>query len=270
MADPPVFFISADSDPTNHSVSGGETADVIVTGGGDDTLIGAGGDDSLNGGVGSDRIFGGDGADRIVFDAADASISGGDGFDVADASGSVGGLGLLSGDDVVSGIEHLIGSDHADFISSAVADTIDAGDGADRFYIYGDDGPVDARGEGGADIFYLYDDIDAVTLSGGDGFDRAYNFGSSVLDLSGAAIEYGRAGIGNDTLIADDGGSTLDGHNANDVLFGGAGADRIIINGYEAAIDGGEGFDILDGSTAVEALGLTGARAVGDRACHRV
>jgi Ca2+-binding RTX toxin-like protein len=185
-----------------------------------DLLEGLGGNDTLEGGAADDQLFGGDGIDTASF-----AISGGSVIVSLQSGTATGG----AGSDTLSGIENVIGSPFADFIS-------------------GDSGFNRLNGAGGDDLLFAGDGGDV--LDGGDGVDTAvYDFSSAVsVDLAGGFdeqigradvrtllnIENVRAGSGGDTLTGNAHSNQLEGGLGNDVLAGGAGSDML---------NGGPGID---------------------------
>ena len=146
----------------------------------DDTLTGGPGNEVLEGGAGADRLDGGPGNDTASYRGSDTGVT------VLLRSGQ-GERGDAQGD-TLTGIEHLIGSEHGDILRGNNGNNqLDGGDGNDDLY-----------GSGGDDV-----------LLGGAGDDRLY------------------AGIGDDRLEGGSGNDSLSGDGGNDALSGGAGADRL-------------------------------------------
>ena len=226
-------------------VRGSAGANRIFGFAGDDTLRGEAGSDTLLGDGGSDVIEGGDGDDEIWGGGGDDTLSGGSGADLVryrDAIGSVS-VNLVTGDaqdgfgsaDVLSGLEHVDGSDFSDNIT---------GDGAGN-RLFGFDGNDTISGNGGAD-----------TILGGAGNDS----------LSG--------GSGNDQIWGEAGDDTIDGGAGTDLVrYRGAtsglvvdlilgtvsGEGRDLLSGIEN-IDGSDQADLFIGSSAVNVLsGFGGA-----------
>ena len=142
---------------------GTEDDNTIQGGAGDDDLFAWGGSDVLLGGVGNDILFGGGGAD---------TLDGGDGVDIAsyqqasagvavNLSTGTGTAGEATGD-VLSNIENLAGSAHADTL-------------------VGDAGANTIWGEAGDDV--LQGGAGTNTLNGGLGTDTAI-FGGNFADYS--------------------------------------------------------------------------------------
>ncbi|MGK9234447.1 calcium-binding protein [Inquilinus limosus] len=189
----------------NNRLYGGDGNDRILAGGFHDTVDGGAGDDWLSCDRGSyyedevNVLRGGAGADRIIGSFAKndtATYSEGSvGVIVNLTTGSASG-GNAQGD-VLSGIEHLVGSSgHDRLTGNTGANTLTGGGGND--VLSGMDGSDRLDGGAGTDV--LTGDFGTDTLLGGTGNDN----------LDG--------GLSNDSLLGGDG---------NDVLRGGAGADRL-------------------------------------------
>jgi len=129
----------------NDRLDGGVGNDLLIGGTGNDTLIGGEGDDVLVGGAGADVLDGGAGEDFADYSESDAGV-------VVDLSTGTGQGGHAEGDRL-SGIEHLIGSAHADVLIGQNGDV-------DNVF-FGGGGDDRLEGRGGDD-----------TLAGGAGHDR--------------------------------------------------------------------------------------------------
>ncbi|MDK9721251.1 MAG: FecR domain-containing protein [Rhodospirillales bacterium] len=189
--------------------------DTLTGTGGNDVISGLGGNDTLAGLAGDDSLTGGEGTDTATFAAAGAGIT------VSLESGSATGG---AGSDSLSGIEIVIGSDHAD--------TLTGGSGADSLY-----------GGGGNDTLISGDGNEY--LDGGSGIDTAY-FGSdnespvTVNLLTGSAS----GAWGNDTLANFE---IVSGTGLNDSITGSSGNDTLYGNGGDDTLSGGLGNDLLVG-----------------------
>jgi len=216
----------------NDQLRGGEGSDSLYGEGGNDHLGGGNGNDILNGGNGNDWLTGGAGADQI---------DGGDGTDTAAYGASALGVAVSlvegqghGGDaegDVITGIENLSGSAHAD-------------------QLIGDAGNNSLNGQAGDDLLmgnagndWLTGGPGADQIDGGDGKDTAA-YGASALGVAVSLVE-GRGhggdaegdvltGIENlsgsahaDQLIGDAGNNSLNGQAGDDLLMGNAGNDWI-------------------------------------------
>jgi serralysin len=143
---------------------------------GDDTLSGLGGNDTLRGSAGADTLDGGDGVDWLQYYGSSVGVS-------VDLRADVLGVQAASGGDaqgdVISGFEHVRGTN--------LADTL-IGNGESNVLI-GDNGDDNLSGLGGND--WLRGGAGADTLDGGDGmdafiFDRALGAGNidDIVDFS--------------------------------------------------------------------------------------
>ncbi len=151
----------------SHIVDGGADQDSVFGSAGSDTLDGGTENDTLQGAQGNDSLTGGDGSDWAVYGRASGGVT----VDLSAAAAfAVGG----DGEDLLSSIENLIGSNQNDsLVGDAGANTIIAGTGTD-------------------------------TLAGGAGNDWM-DFGDGNENYLRGAGE-----TGNDTLIGGIGNNTLD------------------------------------------------------------
>ncbi|SLN37998.1 Bifunctional hemolysin/adenylate cyclase precursor [Roseovarius litorisediminis] len=262
--------------PGDDSLTGDAGINTILGLAGNDYLYGRGGNDSIVGDSGNDTINGGAGAD---------TLEGGDGLDVLQYEGSSNGVVVdldlfgtgaqvaFGGDatgDVISGFEHVYGSDFGDVILGDGNRNILFGYGGDDVIDAGDGDDV-VRGGAGGDV-----------LIGGAGLDWLRYLGSEAgvtvdLNLDGAGFhqvsggdatgdiasgfenvqgsDFGDVITGDGTanyLVGFDGDDSIDGAGGNDTVIGGAGADTL---------EGGDGIDLLlysDSSSGVT-VDLTGA-----------
>ena len=220
---------------------GGNFADQFDGQGGDDNLVGSAGNDTLSGGTGSDTLSGNSGDDNLLGGAGNDLLKGAGGndtfnggadSDTADYLPSSGGItadlqgGTVTGqgDDTLTAVENVIGSEFADSLSGDSGANHLRGERGDDVLLGlgGDDvlwgGIGDDTIEGGTGDDYLEGDHGNDTLSGGDGDD--YLDGQLDQDsLSG--------GAGNDTLDGSFGNDLLEGGAGNDSLIGGEGNDEL-------------------------------------------
>jgi len=205
----------------------------IRAGGGNDVLVGREGGDTLDGGAGTDTVSYASSALGVNVDLTRFSQFGGD------AEG-----------DVLSGIENVTGSRHADVLKGdAGANLIDAGAGDDIVLISAGNDTILA-GDGDD---YVFDGAGAGHLHGGNGIDTVdfsyTNAGSVIrLDLGHATIGadvntvrffenvVGTAGA--DAIVGNSSANVLDGNFGNDVLTGGLGSDTF-------RFDNGFGNDVI-------------------------
>jgi len=205
----------------NDSLTGNADHNVLRGEAGNDTLVGNDGNDYLTGGAGGDNLQGGTG-----IDTADYFFTGGatQGLSVNLASGTATG----AGNDTLSGIENVNGSDFNDTIT---------GDGNANF-LEGRGGNDGLTGAAGND-----------TLDGGAGNDTLTG-GLGNDTLLGAA--------GNDSILGNEGGDFIRGGAGNDVINGGIVTDR-------ANYTDGNSLSYSDSTAGVNVnlSGITGTGATG-------
>jgi Ca2+-binding RTX toxin-like protein len=237
---------------------GSAFADAIRLDAADNSLSGGNGDDTLDGGGGNDTISGGRGDDDLRGADGNDRIDAGDGKDRINGGAGDDQADLLDGNDTASGgagQDSLDGGAGDDLLSgNGGDDSLDGGDGSDTL-----------TGEAGND-----------TLRGGAGDDRLYGGdGADLLDGSaGSDLILGMSG--QDTLLGGDGDDTLIGGGGNDSLAGGAGADVFVFEGFRAGetdtiTDFGNGADRLwlrdvaggDDAARFAALAVTASGAAG-------
>ena len=281
-----------------HGVIGSDYADVIK---GADHPGWLRGHDDLRGGGGDDRIFGRRGQDVLSGDGGDDFLDGGLGANTASYERAPRGVhvDLVSasatgeGDDVLVGMENVIGSMFADHLVGdgngnnlqglAGSDALDGGAGEDT--MLGGSGNDELAGEGGPD--QLTGGVGADILHGGDENDEL-NFlffithrrramrGSDVLD-GGAGDDHMSGGEGNDDLMGGDGidradytfapgGVTVDlaqgtaSGEGDDLLqgvedvFGSAHDDTLLGDAGPNFLASGQGEDVLQGRAGDDGL----------------
>lgn len=182
-------------------LDGEADADRIHGGGGADSILGGTGNDTLNGGEGADTIDGGGDIDWLHYTTSTQGVA----VDLFAGTG----LGGDAEGDVISGIEHVFGSQFDDDIAGTVfANHLVGGKGSDT--IFGNEGNDTLQGDAGNDL-----------LDGWVGLDTLLG------------------GAGNDTLIGGLGKDLLTGAGGLDVIrfestaeSGVAFADRDVINTF--------------------------------------
>ena len=228
-------------------IDGKANQDTLTDGGAYSVMIGGAGNDNMNGSAGNDILRGGDGND---------TLAGGTGEDMLDLSDSTGGLGTLAspfvfaqnggtsnvqtgrGNDTHTGMEGVIGTANADFITGSTAsDVIRGGGGNDTLN----------GGAGTADLLDLSDATAGFTINftqgagsitaSGTGTD-SYNLfegviGSGFADtINGSSLnDFLRGRGGNDVINGGDGNDTITGGLGADTLTGGNGADNFVFDG---------------------------------------
>ena len=218
-------------------VAGNAVANYLSGRDGDDRLWGSGGNDTLNGDGGDDKLYGGAGAD---------TLNGGAGADHAYYTGSSVGVlvrlhnanavkfGEAEGD-TLTGIEHIVGSNHNDVLAGDGEDNLlDGGDGDDVLY----GGPA-----GGDDRMY-----------GGNGDDRVFGGRGNDILTGGEGNDLLKGGPGEDTLIAD--GDDMD------VLYGGTEQDTFQF--FPSDLGGGSIRDFTDGEDVIDLTEFTGINSIDD------
>jgi Ca2+-binding RTX toxin-like protein len=157
-------------------LDGAGLADTLLGGEGDDWLRGADGNDNLQGGSGADRLEGGPGA------GGSDTYSGGDGVDVVNYVYATAGVtATIDGvandgqpgeaDNVLTDVENLWGSNHADALTgSAGANSLEGGLQNDT--ITGLGGRDELFGEEGNDTIFARDGV-GEPVECGDGVDTA-------------------------------------------------------------------------------------------------
>jgi Ca2+-binding RTX toxin-like protein len=137
---------------------GGTGSDSILGSEGDDDAHGGTGADTLRGGFGADTLRGGEDSDQIAGQRGDDDLQGGAGTDTVSFRGARTGVtvslaaGEASGDgaDVLSDLENVKGSDHADHLrGDGFANVLRGGSGGD--WLSGGDGNDGEYGESGND-----------------------------------------------------------------------------------------------------------------------
>lgn len=154
-------------DEGNDTLYGNNGDDVLYGGDGADYLVGGPGDDLITGGPGADTIYGDDGDDTISYAESDAGVF----VTLPNGAGTETLNGGHAQDDSISGIEHVIGSDHMDVITgNAGGNILSGGDGGDS--LMGVGGNDTLIGGNGADVLTGGSGLDS--LVGGDGSDTFY------------------------------------------------------------------------------------------------
>ncbi len=225
----------------NH-IHGRSGDDVLFGRGGNDWVNGGAGNDILEGGEGNDIITGGDGEDAVSYFFAAAGVN----VDLSD-NGLQNTLG--AGSDVISSVEHAIGSFHNDWL---------AGNGGDNRLTGGAGEDVLVGGEG-ADTLNGGDDDDVLVggagndvMDGGAGTDWVFfntNAPNGVdVDLA-KEVQWTKQGSDTIRNVENILGSSQDddlrGDNASNEIWGGGGEDILVGAGGEDTLKGGAGDDMI-------------------------
>ena len=215
-----------------------------------DVLTGDDGANRLEGGAGADRLDGRGGSDWISYRGSDAGVT----IDLAEGTFEGG----HAQGDVVSNIENVTGSDHADLLwGDGNANRLEGGGGSDQ--IWG--GAGDDVLEGGSGHDWLYGSAGADRMAGGDGTDvlsYQYSVAGVTINLQDGTSTGGDAQgdviTGIENLIGSDHGDILTGDNRPNTIHGLDGDDELRGNGGHDVLQGGAGADRLDGGAGVDLL----------------
>lgn len=225
----------------------------IFDGGASVFFFGRGGNDTLKSGAGSDTLDGGAGYDLASYEMAKSAVTVSLALSGAQNTGG-------SGQDILSGIEALLGSRYNDSLFAGLSNdsaNLSGGDGDDQ--LYGGAGADYLVGGDGGD--HLYGDAGNDILDGGAGFDIVR------YDLSDARVAVDLVnGLGSGGLAQGDAYMKLEGvvgsrfadimfGNSADNLFYGQGGDDVLSGGLGAdSLEGGDGNDHLYGGAGGDAL----------------
>ncbi len=276
--------ISGDPGSAADELLAGDAAANSISGlGGQDALSGAAGNDSLSGGEGNDILEGGTGGDAIDggahgpartdpnapagSPAADPTGWG----DTARYAGSAASVRIAlagataayaeGGDangDVITNVEHVLGTNATGATAWGNAGDHLAGDGGDNrlFGLAGDDY---LAGGDGMDVLVGGEGADRLeggagddNLAGGDGDDSL--FGGSGTDLLAGGAGSDRLEAGAPTSGLPGAGSELAGGDGDDQLYGASGADDLTGDVGDDDLYGGSGSDLLAGDDGVDEL----------------
>jgi Ca2+-binding RTX toxin-like protein len=205
---------------------------------GNDSLYGLSGLDHLQGGSGDDLLQGGSGADSIAGGAGSLdTVSYADsnaGVTVDLSSGAPGAGGTAQGD-VLTEVENVIGSQHADTLIGTAGVTVSS--------LYGGSGNDTLDGRQGGDL-----------LDGGAGSDWAYyalsgnlvrvDLGDGITESGGQAN--GDTLVGIENVVATGFNDTLRGDSGNNILLAASGDDTLRGSSGVDTLDGGVGIDTVD------------------------
>ncbi|MEM8935350.1 MAG: cadherin domain-containing protein, partial [Pseudomonadota bacterium] len=193
------------------NIVGTNFADTLTGDASANLLDGGAGNDTFVGGVGADTIIGGSGDDVVSYAGATSAVD----IAIDGAAGAGGAIG-----DMVSGVEHLIGSDFNDtLVGNDLNNTIEGGLGDDNL-----------QGLGLRDHLY-----------GGDGNDSLYGGAGGDFLYGGAGADYISAGSEGDQLHGEGGDDTLIGGDGNDAYFLGRDTGHDTIDNYDTDL----GFDVI-------------------------
>jgi len=255
---------SIDGQSGNDLLYGNAGDDVMDGGTGNDTLYGGDGNDIMTGNFGTDKLYGGAGDDVFLAEWDEGFgdyYDGGDGIDTYRVDGTVVenyaleidlALGTSQYHDTFISIENLIGGTNNDIFKGDSKDNGLWGRGGND-YLAGRGGNDSLYGEAGDDT--LIGGAGADQIDGGDGFDFADYAASS-------------AGITIDLVTGQGRGGDAEGDSIRNVekLRGTNFNDTFVANDVATVIDGSGGIDTLDYSRSTAGVSVnlkTGAAAGG-------
>ncbi|NBS63748.1 MAG: calcium-binding protein [Betaproteobacteria bacterium] len=217
----------------------------------DDSLTGGTGNDSFIGGLGNDVLVGGGGNDLADYQAASGSVT----VDLSNgvSSGAAGNDGLTS-------IELVRGSQYNDtLISGSGNDTFTGGDGADTYQIGGGTDTLTDLGTG-VDVVQVTNPgataqgtvvADWITTS------SSSNLGSARITTGGFVVNLAAVNAGQGWNVTNNGAATtLTGSAFDDTLNGGTGNDTLAGGAGNDSLVGGAGVDLADYSAAGTAVNV--------------
>ena len=206
-----------------------------------ENLTGSAYADILEGDDNANRLDGGAGVDWLSYEGSDAGV------DVRLRNGI--GTGGHAEGDVITGFEHVEGSDYNDILGGDSAANHLAG-GAGNDGLWSSSGNDILEGGAGADRMY-----------GGPGTDTVVYRNSDAAVTVNLEEGTGTGGHAQGDTIAEvenvDGsgfGDVLEGDGAVNRLYGGEGDDELKGGGGNDVLEGGAGADQLDGGTGVDAV----------------
>ncbi|MEM7487758.1 MAG: M10 family metallopeptidase C-terminal domain-containing protein [Pseudomonadota bacterium] len=198
----------------NDTLDGGRDGDILYGEGGDDVMIGGAGQDYIDGGMGEDTVVYAGSSAGVTVDLGAGTASGGD----ATGPVQIVGRGTAIRDDILVGLEHVVGSGHDDhLIGDEGANDLFGGRGDDR--MTGGAGADTLDGGAGSDTADYSDAEDGVRLH----LAREHSEGDTFVSIENLA------GSGHDDRMRGDGAAnTLVGQGGDDTLRGGGGDDELM------------------------------------------
>ena len=237
-----------------------------------DTITGSGANNRFRGGAGNDVIDGGSGNDTIDYSLASGAVT----ANLSTGAVSNDGDG---GNDTLTSIEIIVGSEYGDTITGKASSTIYGGSGNDTIYLtgsstvyggFGDDTVYGASS--GSSSIYADDGDDTYDASAGGAMTVRYlewavmgitaNLATGVVDVDGDesgddTLVSVNALLGtnyNDVIYGNSSANTLTGMDGNDLIYGGSGNDVIWGNDGNDTLYGDDGLDIIYGGAGVNTL----------------
>ncbi len=232
----------------NNQLTGNDLANLLVGEEGSDTLTGGAGADTLIGSLGADHLDGGVGSDWVSYLNSSLGVS----VNLAD---TVQVIGEAEGD-VLTSVENVMGSAHADFIrGNGEANFLSGSAGDDSLQGFAGDDVLE--GGGGQDELIGglgYDRVTYRASAAGVNVDLAQGFGvgGEAEGDTYLGIEAATGSAHNDTLIGNHLDNRMEGGAGDDSLVGGSGADTLLGGDGSDALFGGAGADLLRGGSGAD------------------
>jgi Ca2+-binding RTX toxin-like protein len=232
------------------------TSDTLISSAFDDTVFGFSGDDYIVNIGGSDQIFGGLGADRLDYSARSSGIS-----LFFNAVTALYAVTHDSGQDLIDGIDEIIGTSHNDtFVSGGTLNApafngnIVAGSGDDTFLVSSHISRVIVDGGSGSDTLQLdpgYTGSVTIAMNSAPSGLATFSSGGEVF-FEGCETIITTAGA--DAVQGNFEDTFFDLYNGNDSIDAGGGNDSIVAGDGDDVVDGGLGNDFIAGDSGVDSL----------------
>lgn len=205
------------------NITGSNYGDALTGNAGANILTGGAGNDLLIGGGGGDRLIGGTGSDTVSYARSLAGVRINLRSSAAQSGGDAAG-------DVLSSIEHVVGSAHHDtFYASSAANHLTGGNGSDTVSY--------SSSTAGVMVNLTQTTAQSGGMAQGDIL-------RSIENLVGSTY--------NDSLMGDGGANQLTGGAGNDSLYGGAGNDLFTGGTGSDYIEGGAGIDTVSYASSAD------------------
>jgi len=248
----------------NDTLGGDDSNDTLIGGLGNDQLAGGPGDDVLFGGPGVDTYFGNGGYDVVSYSDAAAGLV----LDLAtpaqntgEAAGEIFDFGQITGFVTTNFADTIRGAAASESLNGLAGDDqINGGGGNDT--LIGGTGNDTMAGGTGNDVYQVDAVGDVITEAAGEGRDSVFvlvNGWTVAANIETVYLAAGitalNGGVANDELVANaTAGSTLDGGQGNDTLWGQAGNDSLLGGAGNDVLRAGAGNDTLEGGDGQDKL----------------
>ncbi len=225
-------------------ITGNDDVNILDGGAGDDTIIGGKGNDTIRGGAGSSDTL----------DYSKESLTGATGISVdLNNKTTAQTIHVDYGDDLISGIENIIGSDKTDTLIGDEKNNILKG-GADKDNISGGAGNDTLYGGTGDDTFIGGSGNDTIYGEAGSGDEVDYSYESNSIDANLESGEVKIAGALEDTIS---GIENYKGSTGNDIVIGNSETNKIKTGAGADTLKGSLGADTLDGGDDSDTVDYT-------------